>query len=216
MATLMELSPEVRVEVPDCPIGLINKTLVNIIRDFCWKTHHWQHAMESITLLPYNASAPDTYIYTLPLPSNTELVDIHRLIYEGLPLRMQSPAWLDEHQDKWREATGEPKFYILLSNKQVRFIPASDQVRPLAISGMLALRPTRTTNIFDDSIMEFDQAIVNGAIARLLIMPKQLWSDSRRAGVCQVAYQDGISLSKMQVLKGYSDGVEMAAKRSWL
>ena len=219
MATLPELSPEVRVEVPDCPMGLINKTLINTIRDFCWQTHYWQYAMEAITLLPFNASAPDTYTYTLPVPTNTELVAIRNLFYEGLPLRMKSGAWLDEHQHKWREVTGEPQFYIQLSDKQVRFIPASDEVRPIAVSGVLALRPTRTTNEFDDSLMEFDQVLINGAISRLLMMAGKLWSgraSQQRAVVCQAVYQEGVSQAKMQVLKDFSEGAETIQKRAFL
>lgn len=218
MATLPELSPEVRIEVPDCPMGLINKTFINVIRDFCWQTHHWQYAMEAITLLPYNASAPDTYIYTLPVPTNTELVSVINLIYEGLPLRMCSPNWLDEHQDRWRDATGEPKFYLMMSDKQVRFIPASDQVRPLAVAGLLALRPNRVTNEFDDGLMEFDQAIISGAISRLLVMPGKLWSSraaQRRSVAAEAVYSEGVSQAKMQVLKGFSEGVETIVRRPW-
>ncbi len=219
MATLPELSPEVRIEVPDCPQSLINKTLINVIRHFCDKTQHWQHSMEPLTLLPYNAAAPDTYLYTLPLPSNTELIGVRTMNYDGLPLRMKSPAWLDEHQDKWREASGEPQFYIMLSDKQLRFIPASDQVRPQAITGLLALRPTRNTDTFDDSLLEFDNALINGAIARLLVIPGKLWSSraaQHRALACEQVYQEAVSVAKMQVLRGFSDGAETIQGRSWL
>ena len=130
MAKLPDLSPEVAIEAPECPIGQINKTLINTIREFCWMTHYWQHEMTAITLLPFNANAPDTYIYTLPVPENTELLAVPTLVYEGKPLGMKSPGWLDENMHEWRQASGDPAYYLMMSDKQVRFVPASDQVRP--------------------------------------------------------------------------------------
>lgn len=216
MAKLPDLSPEVAAETPECPIGQINKALINTIRDFCWQTYYWQHDMDAITLLPFNKQASGTYIYTLPVPVNTELIAVPTLIYNDKPLVMKSPSWLDENMYNWRLATGEPCYYLMMSDKQVRFVPASDQVRPVSVTGTLILQPTRVTNEFDDRLMEFDQAIINGALARLMLIPKKNWSNTRRATVCEAVYQEGIGRAKFKVLKGFSDGAETIERRSWI
>ncbi|WP_420588235.1 hypothetical protein [Bacterioplanoides sp.] len=216
MAKLTDLSPEVVAETPECPIGQVNKALINTIRDFCWNTHYWQHEMEPITLLPFSEQAPETCIYTLPVPENTEMLTVITLVYNGSLLSMKSQSWLDSNVNNWRQASGEPLYYLMMSDKRVRFVPASDIVRPVAVTGTLILQPTKVTNEFDDRLMEFDQAIINGALAKLLVIPDKKWSNSRRATVSEAVYQEGLSRARFMVIKGFSTGTETAGRRSWL
>ncbi len=216
MASLSDLIPDICPELPQCPVVNIHRQLRYIIRDFCWQTHYWQHPMAPITLLAFNDAAPDTYLYTLAVPEETDLLAVDELVYDARVLPMKSSAWLDENVHRWRQDTGIPQYTLMMSNKQVRFVPASDQVRPVAVTGTLILRPSRSAFDFDDSLMEFDQALSNGALSRLLIMPKKPWSDARRAATCEGIYQDGISRAKFLVIKGFSEGAETIVRRTWL
>ena len=64
--------------------------------------------------------------------------------------------------------------------------------------------------------MEYDQAIINGALSKLLLIPNKKWSNPRRATVCDALYQEGIGRAKFMVLKGFSDGPETIERRTWL
>lgn len=216
MATLSDLIPDICPELPQCSITLVQRQLLNTLRDFCWQTHYWQQAMTPITLLPFNESAPDTYIYTLPVPEGTELITTAELVFNGNPLNIQSASWLDEHVHRWREKTGNPDYVLIMSNKQVRFVPASETVQPVAITGQLILQPAREATSFSDDLLDFDYPIANGALSRLLIMPNKPWSNTRRAATCEGIYQEGVSRAKFLVLKNFSTGAETIEQRTWL
>lgn len=216
MATISDLAPEVRVDVPECSGRQISNAIIHTIRHFCWQTHYWQQTMTPITLLPYNDSAPSTYIYDIPVPDGTELITVKELVYEGKPLRQHSPSWFDEHIPSWRTTSGEPEYVLQLSNRNVRFVPASDEVRPIAITGTLVLRPTRASTEFSDDLMEWDQALINGSLARLLFMNKKAWNNTRKAAACEMAYNEAVSQCKMDVLREFSNDPETVVHTSWL
>ena len=216
MATVDDLAPEVRVDVPECSGRQISNAIINTIRHFCWQTHCWQEPMESITLLPFNDNAPSTYIYDIPVPDDTELITVKELVYEGKPLRQHSPAWFDEQIPGWRTNTGDPDYFMQLSNRTVRFVPASDDVKPIAITGTLVLRPSKSSKQFSDDLMQWDHALISGAQARLLFMNKKAWNNPRKAAACEMVYNEAVSQCKMDVLREFSNDPETVVQRSWL
>ena len=215
MAHISDLTPEVRVELPDCPSVMINRYLVNTVRDFCWQTYYWQQEMTPISLLPMMEQVPDSYLYSLPVPTVTELITVRELLYEGEPLRMRSQDWLDNNLPGWRSLTGDPKYYLMMSDKLVRFVPGSDRVQPGAITGTLVLRPAKKASQFGDCLLDFDQALVCGCLSRMMLMANRPWSNERRAATCAMAYAEGISQAKYRVLKGFSEGAETVERRTW-
>lgn len=216
MANIDELIPEVHVETPKCHTGIIKKNLQATLRHFCKETYYWQHEIPDITLLPFNEQAPETYLYTLELPDHTEIIAIKELIYQNRPLLMKSTHWLNDEMPDWRTQTGDPQCYIQLSDRRVRFVPASDEVKPIAIAGHVILQPTRHAEEFSDDILQYDQCLINGALARLLSMGKKPWTNQRRAQVCQLEYVEGVSQAKHMAMRDFSTGYETMARRSWL
>lgn len=65
-----------------------------------------------------------------------------------------------------------------------RFIvlPTPDDKMPYRIKMVLALKPTRTASDMDEAAFnELEDAIVHGALQRLLVLPKQKWEDRELA-----------------------------------
>ena len=216
MAGVQDLLPEVCLEVPKCHAAHVRKALQHTVRRFCQMTHYWQIDMAPITLLSFNEQAPGTYLYEIPIPDGARLTAIRYLIYQQKVLPMKSVDWLDSNLGQWRERIGEPWYYLMFSDRRVRFVPASDEVRPQAISGRLVLEPDRGSQSFGDDLLEYDEGLIHGALARLLMMGNKPWSDPRRAQACLVSYQDAESRAKLQVMKDFSDGAETREQRSWL
>ncbi len=216
MATLADLYPEISVETPRCGRLQIERAMQATLRHFCFETHFWQHDIDPLTLLPFIAASPDTYLYEMTLPEDTEVIAIRNFIYDGKDLAMQSPSWLTDRLGNWRERTGEPWYYLMLSDRRVRFGPASDKVRPMAITGRVVLRPSRRAINFSDDLMEYDQGLIKGALSRLLLMGKKPWSDPGRAKICQMEYMEAVSQAKYQAMKEFSDGAEERSLRSWV
>ncbi len=216
MYNLDDLIPEIHVEVPNCHNGMIRKSLQATLRHFCKETYYWQFELPDITLLPFNAQAPDTYLYALDVPAETEVIAIKQLLYQNRPLLMKSTEWLNENLTDWRQQTGDPQYYLQLSDRRVRFVPASDEVKPIAVAGTVILQPTRSASQFSEDLMQYDQCLINGTISRLLSMGNKPWSDTDRAQICQGEYIEGVSQAKHMVMRDFSTGYETMAKRSWL
>jgi len=216
MATLSELLPDVHIEAPNCHVGLIRKQLQATVRHFCKETYYWQHDLPAITLLPFNGQAPGTYLYELDIPEGSEILGVKELLYEQRPMAMKSTQWLDEEFPNWREQTGDPRYYLMLSDRRVRFVPASDEVQPIAVTGTVILQPSRKAEDFGDDLLQYDQGLVHGALFRLLAMANKPWSDPQRAQVCQIEYVEAISQAKHEAMRDWSTGAETMARRSWL
>ncbi len=216
MADLDELVPEIHLEAPNCHHGIIRKQLQATLRHFCKETYLWRYQLPAITLLPFNESAPSTYLYELDVPDDTEVIAIHELIYQNRNLLPKSTDWLTTEMPNWRESTGDPRYYLQLSDRRVRFVPASEEVQPIAITGQVILQPSRKGETFCDELLEYDHALIQGTLARLLAMGKKPWSDPQRVQYCQLEYGEAISQAKHNTLRDYSDGAETIARRSWL
>lgn len=215
MATLDDLLPEVLVECDACSRPQAQRAMQATVRHFCRETHYWHMDIPAITLLPFNESASGTYLYTLEVPEDTQVLNIIEFIYQGDPLKPVSVAWLDENANQWRGSTGEPRYYLMMSDRTVRFVPHSESVQPIAVTGQVVLMPTRRSEEFSDDLLEYDQGLINGTLFRLMSMQKP-WMNMNRAQLCKLQYDEAISVAKLDVMRSFSHGPEMAVKRSWL
>ncbi len=215
MATLDDLLPEVMVECEECSKLQAERAMQATLRHFCRETHYWHEDIPPITLLPFNESAPGTYIYSLDVPTDTEVIDVLELVYNGDPLRMVSVDWLDENLPKWRSCTGEPRYYTMMSDRTVRLVPHSETVEPVAVTGQVVLVPTRRALSFSDDLLEYDQGLIHGTLSKLLPMKKP-WMNAPRAQLCQLQYQEAVSMARLDVMRSFSHGPEVAVRRTWL
>ena len=216
MADFNLLLPNVQVETKSCSIGLINRTIRWTIQEFCQKTHYWQHRISPITLLKFTDNAPGTYIYSLPIPEGSRMVVVREFVMDGQTMVERSVDWLDEYLPDWRSAVGNSQYYLMLSDRQVRFIPASDAVKPLAVVGRLVLEPNHTSTTFGDELLRYEEGLVNGVLSRLLTMKSKPWTDGPRASVCSGIYQMAISDAKQEALRDWNYGGITTEKAAWV
>ena len=215
MASLDDLLPEIMVEIENCSKTQAEMALRSTIRDFCRKTHYWQQDITPITLLPFNVSSPATYIYTLTVPDESEMMTLSEVIYNASPLKMVTTGYLNENLTRWREDEGDPLYYLMMSDKTIRFVPHSNTVQANAITGRMVLRPTRYAQAFSDDLLEYDNGLVSGALARLHAMPKS-WASPKRVSSCYAQYMDSVSAAKLSVMQEFSDGVMTGVRKTWL
>lgn len=81
----------------------------------------------------------------------------------------------------WRNKTGTPDYVIMRSNlPNLKLIPVPDVAGTLKMS--VALKPSLDSTGIDDSIFnEYRDAIVHGALARLMLSPKKPYTDGQLA-----------------------------------
>lgn len=215
MAELKDLYPDIRLEAEGCPTAVMDRAIQMTLRDFCRDTWYWLHDIEPLTLVPFIAEAPDTYLYQLDVPDEAEVLAIDSLLLDNLPLSMKTPGWLDEYLPGWRGSSGHPQYFLMLSGKTIRFVPAANEVMPNAVTGQIALIPTPKARTFADGLMDYDAGLAQGALAKLLNMNKP-WANPQRAQMTRAVYLEAVSDAKSKVMQRFTDGVETPVQRSWL
>lgn len=215
MAELKDLYPDIRIEVDGCPVSVMDRAIRQTLRGFCRETWYWLHPVEPLTLQPFVAAAPSTYLYELDTPEDAEVIAVDELVKEGRVLPMRSDAWLDERVPGWREQAGDPQYYLMLTTKTVRFVPASDRVAPMAITGRMVLMPTKQAVTFGDVLMDYSDALAEGVLSRLLQMNKP-WANGPRAQSALNRYVDAVSDAKAKVMQRFNTEVETICQRSWI
>lgn len=207
--------PDIQVEIKTTSIGLLHRHFRWTLSNFCQRTHYWQEPIAPITLLPYQQDAFTTYIYPVPVPRYAQLLAIKHLTYDQRPVLERSASWLDEHLPDWRNMTDQPRFFMMLTPNMVRFVPASRDLQPQAVTGRMVLQPAHDGTFFPDSFAEYQEGLVNGILARLLVLNNQPWTDGQRAAICQTVYEQTVSEAKERQMRDWNYGPITTAAVSW-
>ncbi len=170
MATYEDLYPDVMPEAPGCPTAIVQRHLRDTLRHFCRESWYWKENLEPLSLLPFTEGAIETYVYDLTevLPTPADVVGVDHLMYKGVLLASGSMGAMDSCVYGWRQQGGEnPRMYVMTGPKNVRFVPASDQVQAAAITGRVVVMPTLAANSFGDDLLNYTDALAAGALTRL-------------------------------------------------
>lgn len=214
--TFSDWLPDLQVEIKTASIGLLRRHLRWTLVNFCQRTHYWQEPIAPITLLPYQPDVLTTYVYPVPVPKQTQMLSIHDLLYNQRPLLAKSANWLDANLPDWRTMVDNPRFFLMLAPNMVRFVPASREVQPLAVTGRVILQPDSEGTWFPDSFAEYQEGLINGALARLLVLNNKPWTDGQRAAVCQAVYEQAVSAAKERQMRDWNDGPILVNRVSWI
>ena len=215
MAELKVFYPDIKLEVGGCPVSVMNRVIVQVLRQFCRDTWYWLHDIDSLTLLQHVDDAPQTWLYQLPVPDNAELLAIDELVLHHNRLVMKSDSWLDENLSGWRNAVGTPRYFMVMPQNVVRLVPASETTEPMAVSGRVVLMPRSDAVTFADVLLDYESGLASGALARLLVMNKP-WANAQRGQLCQLDYLEAVSDAKSRVMQRFNNDVETIARTSWL
>lgn len=179
-----EWLPEVLPYVPGCPDIVAEKQILNTVEDFCRQTRLWEFFPGPITTVAAQAS------YDVIIPDHSVVVsiqsafykDIQPLIeatmqfldawYPGWHLGMYDQALLEDHEKK----LGDPSHFVLLNSSQFWLYPTPNTARE-RIQLRFCLAPAKDATSFPQFILtEYQEAITQGALARILSIPGKRWS----------------------------------------
>jgi hypothetical protein len=182
-------------DVPGCPLAAMDVALRQAAIFFCERSLAWKYRHPDIPVIPNTAS----YAFAPP----TEAV-VHAIVHAELDGRnMNFPgAEADKRIANWGDQTGTPVF-ILGS-------PASSILAPVPnASGVLtmtvALKPSSNAGGIDDSIFdEYRDAIIHGALARLMLSPKKPYTNMQLAQYHDQQFAIGIADAGMRAARNYT------------
>lgn len=182
MKPFEDLYPLLLIELPGCPLPLLDLHIREIAREFCTATSVWRSEFDSLNLvanqLAYDISAPESDSELVRL---TKLTVGEDLMWEDQEFRYPTDRRrLDRLVVRPRYNRDEPPFTLSPNLDQITLIkdltPGVSLVGGLKIEGIM--RPTRaSTSVPDILLDQFSEAMRTGVLHRLMVMGNQPWTN---------------------------------------
>lgn len=163
-------------DLPGCPFGAIDVSLRLAAIAFCEQSLAWKYEHPEITVVV------DTAEYSFVPPTASVVHAITYAEFDGEEIQANVAQENIGIWD-WRNQTGTPE-YILGGATALTLVPTPDVAGTLTLT--VTLKPSPTADGIDDDIFnEYREAIVHGALARLLLSPKKPYTDAGLASYHQ-------------------------------
>lgn len=170
MAAITDFFPRLLPYVPACPDPVAQQALVDSAIHFCEKSLAYRYTPD-----PVQTEAGISQ-YDFDLPASTDISRIIWLKIDGYEVADVAQEQLRTLRD--RDDTKPTRYYVTQNESEalINLHPTPDDVYDLTMS--LALRPTRNaTRVEDDLYTYWQDAIIAGALYRLMQIPDQPFSD---------------------------------------
>ncbi len=202
MTDLDTFIPEVLTAATGCPGFVAKRAILNAAIEFAHGTWFIQEDHATISLVEDQAD------YELTNPTNHKIVGIVHVLVDDEPIDGYSAAERSQIEPGWRDSDNkatEPDWYledIQGSTKKIWLYPLPSADKADWIKVRLALVPAKSATTIDDCYADehFD-ALVAGAIARLLMIPKKEWTDLMSASVYQKIFLDHIFSERCKTME---------------
>tara|TARA_B000000475_G_C15923517_1_gene417714 strand:+ start:311 stop:985 length:675 start_codon:yes stop_codon:yes gene_type:complete len=204
MATYTSLVKDILPYVPLCPDSLVEQHIRSATIEFCERSKAYILDMD-----PFNTTA-GVYEYDFDIPVATEVHQVLYMTHDGNDMDPISPRSLELNYPDWRNRTGNPHVYLQKSSSLFWIVPVPSGSKEVIAS--VALKPTRTSNNIDSTISnQYRDAIIYGALYRLLRMPNREWTDIGAAREYLVQFNGEIIQAELRA-RGGDLGVKRTVK----
>lgn len=154
-------------DLPGCLTSAVDIALRQASIEFCEKSLAWKYSHPDIAVVAATAS------YDFVPPTDAVVHAITYAAFSGTEIECKAGEQGIMIAD-WRNATGTPE-YVLGGATALTLVPTPDVTGTLSME--VALKPSPSATGVDDSIFnEYREAIVHGALSRLMMSPKKPYS----------------------------------------
>lgn len=220
MADLSDFLPHVLPWVSGCPDPVAEAQIRNAMAEFCAYTKVWRHVVRGLP-------ATTSQRIVIPVPPGVVVHDIEGAWLDGRPLAPVPYHDLDSHD--LDDLGGVPQGFTQVRPGEIALVPRGTGTLRLSLILKPSLHPRGkntiaysvfSPDVFDgtyeedqvpvpgtfvvpDFIMEqHGQAIGDGALARIKMMPRQPWSDVQQAAIHRAAFEAAMKASWSRNLTG--------------
>lgn len=193
MSALDTLSRKVRPYAPTAPSFTVATHLRDAAAEFCRRTRCWRHVAEQAVAAPVTLP-PNTVWDGLPIafgvfPAEPALAvaaisEIEMAWFDGVQLT--SIAYTDlRPEDLTAEGAGAPRFITQIDERNVILAPrAAGQLRTSVFLRPSTKNPLVSPDFVPERVADrYGDALVAGAVSRLLMIPSEAWSNPQIAAV---------------------------------
>jgi hypothetical protein len=205
-----DLAPIVAVDVMGAPQPLVIRKIAEAANEFFRLTRAYE-----VDRTPATVSA-NTQTITLVPPTGTAFVEVNMVKLGPKKLVPRTRRQLDEDEYEWEVRTGTPDFYSAVGGT-IRLVPYPIVSAPELLRVNYSVSPLLTAqSVADEPGLAYQDALIAGAKARLLAMPKKSWADLASAGVFQAEYMKRVNEVRIQVRNGGSSEQQMRVRSRFI
>jgi hypothetical protein len=154
-------------DLPGASTAAVDIALRQAAIDFCAQSMAWKYTHPDISVVAATAS------YNFVPPTGAVVHAITYAEFDGTEIGCrtgESGILIDD----WRNQTGTPE-YVFGGSTSLMLVPTPDVTGTLSME--VALKPSTSAAGIDDSIFnEYREAIIHGALARMMLSPKKPYS----------------------------------------
>lgn len=194
--TIASIIPRVTMVVPGVPYPTAELAIRDSAIEFCRETLFLRAQVD-----PCDVTAGE---YEYDLSSDVMSARVVRLFdvwLDGSRLAPLSVFDLGRTESDWTSKTGQPIGYTMIGESKIRLYPIPEAAATLTAYGALA--PDRRATSIDDALVDrWLDALVFGALSRVLFAPGQQHNDPAAAQAYRYAFKEQIQLAKIEVAVG--------------
>ena len=204
----LDFAQIVRPECHGAPDFIIERAVRDSAIEFCKRTGVYIPEPEEIL------AVAGVNEYDLSVPSGTELNYITDIFADSFKLQPVSYNTLLEKLGDGSNK-GAPAYYAQRDNAQFFVAPIPDATKKLRV--LYSLKPSSTATSIPDTVgKENKEAIAQGAIYRLQMMPGQAFTDMGSASNNKTLYERQVGRTIRQVKYGFSGGSLTVRSRAFI
>lgn len=187
----------------NCPTPTLVQAYVDAVRKFCAKSRWLRTNIAGETVV-------DQTVYSLGSDPYNEIIGIKAVSLDPDSAETssltESQIGFDPHED-----ADVPEFYRYLPHGNIELHPKPAAVYPLTISAVL--QPKRGQNSIDDTLpLQWEYVFQAGALAYLLKIPDQPWTDKVEANTQLAIFMDGCNHGVSSEAAGYNAGAAVTSR----
>lgn len=195
MTDLEQFLTKVLPFAPGCPEPTAFEHIRNAAIDFCETTRLWRFEDT------FEVGDEPNILCT---PQGAAIHEIERCDFNGIKLEPRSLDWLDEHAPRWRSdedvlTATQPEWFTQVWPDTIRVVPYSTG----RLKVWLRLKPAQDAEQLPDFLFkEYGTLIGWGALAGVLMLPNQTFSDPNRATYFQAKFDQALGRTSKRQSSG--------------
>lgn len=204
----LDFSDFVRQECQGVPDFILERAVRDSAIEFCKKTGVYIPEAESVSIV---AGVNE---YEVSIPTGTELNYITDIFADKT--RLQAVSWSELiHRVGDGNERGVPKYYSQRDNASFFLAPIPDAADTLRV--IYSLKPSAGSTSIPDTVgKENREAITQGAVYRLQMMPNQPFSNQSAGIINKQLFDQAVSSAVRQVKFGFAGGNLKIRKREFI
>jgi hypothetical protein len=198
--------PDILPDVIGCPIPTVDHHLKRAAQKFCAGTHVWKVWLADVTTLA------DTTVYTIPLPTESELMRMERATLDGRDIIITTEASLPSDWQTYPAGISDCIFTTDRKNLTLITVKAAGLILKLQV----VVKPSDAAAGIEDYLFDqYAQDIARGAMASLMQQADKPYTNVQKGLLLESRFDNRIASIGFQAERGFSSAMPRGRARTF-